>query len=174
MKKLKTALAFLALASTAALISGCASVACGSRQDVPLYSKPNGADVIVYNNHGEVVYRGQTPCVAKLDRTAPESGRANYIVLMKRPGCQPAQLQLKSTMNRAGLASTVVGAGLFVDSGTGGMWTLGPAGDNPELLSESPDMLHPEGLCLALKDDPAAKPAAPTPTVAAKADTATH
>src|SRR5256885_14258648 len=107
MKKLKSALAFLALASVAALVSGCASVACGSRQDVALYSKPNGADVIVYNNHGEIVYRGLTPCLAKLDRTAPESGRANYIVLMKKPGCQPAQLQLKSVKNRAGLASTV-------------------------------------------------------------------
>jgi hypothetical protein len=176
MKNLKSALAYVALASVAILVSGCASVTCGSRQDVALYSKPNGAEVIVYNNHGDVVYRGQTPCVAKLERTAPESGRANYIVLMKKQGCKPAQLQLKSVMNRAGLASTVVGAGLFVDSGTGGMWTLGPSGENPELQSESPDMLQPDGLCLALKDDQA--PQAAT-TVAAKTDsvpaaTATH
>src|SRR6266704_2349510 len=151
MKNLKSLLSLLALALITLVAPGCASVACGPRQDVALYSKPNGAEVIVYNNHGEIVYRGQTPCTAKLQRTEPEPERANYVVLMKKKGCEPAQLRLKSQMNRAGLISVFGGAGLLVDSGTGGMWTLCPTGEHPELMQESPVMLRPDGLCLVLK-----------------------
>src|SRR5580765_3773178 len=88
MKNLKTLLPLFCLALVTVLAPGCASVACGHRQDVTLYSKPIGAEVIVYDNHGDIVYRGETPCVAKLARTEPESERANYVVLMRKSGCE--------------------------------------------------------------------------------------
>jgi hypothetical protein len=152
MKKLKAIALGLAFVSLPLLLSGCASATCGSREAVSLYSKPTGAEVIVYNNHGAVVYQGIAPCETKLERTPPESGRANYIVLFKKKGFQPAQIQLKSVMTRAGLANVFGGVGYLVDSGTGGMWTLQPTGKNPDLLP-SPDMLRPDGLCVGLKDE---------------------
>jgi hypothetical protein len=136
------------------LFTGCASVACGTRQEVALYSKPLGADVVIYNNHGEVAYQGKTPCVAKLVRTAPESGRANYIVLMKKEGYENAQVPLKSHLNNAGVAGAFAG-GLLLDSEGGGSWTLCPDTTAPQ-LRESPDMLRPDGVCLALPESPAA------------------
>jgi len=166
MKNLESLLLLSCLGLVAVLTPGCASVACGHRQDVALYSKPNGAEVIVYDNHGEIVYRGETPCVAKLVRAEPESERANYVVLMRKDGWEPAQLQLKGTMNRAGLVSIFGGAGAFVDSGSGGMWTLVPTGEHPQLMQESPDMLRPDGLCLVLKEGTVGPIAAKT--VAAK------
>jgi len=69
--------------------------------------------VIVYTITRNV-YRGQTPCTAKLERTEPNSERANYVVVMKER-CEPAQLRLKSQMNRAGLGGVFGGAGLLVE-----------------------------------------------------------
>jgi hypothetical protein len=154
MREIKSVLFCLGLAFIPVLFTGCASVTCGSHQDVALYSKPLGANVIVYNNHGEIVYKGTTPCVAKLARTAPESERANYIVLLQKEGYQDVQMPLKSQLNRAGVASAFAGA-LIVDSDVGGAWTLVPAADVPELAKENPDMIHPDGVCLAMTPESA-------------------
>ena len=153
MKEMKSLLICLGLALVPILFTGCASVACGTRQEVALYSKPLGADVLVYNNHGEIVYEGKAPCVAKLVRTAPESGRANYIVLMKKEGYEDAQVPLKSRLNNAGVASALAG-GLILDSDGGGSWTLCPDASAPQ-LRESPDMLRPDGVCLLLNQESA-------------------
>jgi hypothetical protein len=148
MRKMKSVLVCLGLALVPVLFTGCASVACGNRQEVALYSKPLAADVVIYNNHGDVVYRGKTPCVATLVRTAPESGRANYIVLMKKEGYENAQVPLKSRLNNAGVAGAFAG-GLLLDSEGGGSWTLCPDASAPQ-LRESPDVLRPDGVCLVL------------------------
>ena len=139
---------------------------CGTRQDVALYSKPAGAQVIVYNNHGEIAFQSTTPCVARLARTAPESERANYIVLMKKEGYQDIQIPLKSRLNQAGFASAFVGS-LIVDADIGGAWTLCAETDHPELIVESPDILRPDGLCTVLSESPASP-------VTAKAQTASR
>jgi hypothetical protein len=152
MKEMKSLLLCLGAAMVPVFFSGCASVACGSHQDVALYSKPLGANVIVYDNHGEIAYQGKTPCVAKLARTAPESGRANYIVLLKKEGFQDVQMPLKSCLNRAGVASAFTGA-LILDSDFGGAWTLCADTEVPELVQDNPDMLHPDGVCLAMKPE---------------------
>jgi hypothetical protein len=162
MKEMKSLLICLGFALVPVVFTGCASVACGTRQEVALYSRPSGAEVIIYNNHGEIVYQGKTPSVAKLVRTAPESGRANYVVLMKKEGYENAQVPLKSRLNNAGVASALAG-GLILDSDGGGSWTLCPDASAPQ-LRESPDMLHPDGVCLLLNQEPAA--------VAAKVQTA--
>src|SRR3954470_17734214 len=154
MKEMKSIFVCLGLALVPVLLSGCASVTCGTKQDVALYSKPLDANVIVYNNHGDIVYTGKTPCIAKLARTAPESERANYIVLLKKAGYQDVQVPLKSQLNRAGVASAFVRA-LIVDADVGGAWTLVPAAETPELVQENPDMLHPDGVCLSMTPDSA-------------------
>jgi len=120
------------------LFTGCASVMVGPRQSVALDSKPTGAEVLVYNNHGEMVYQGTTPCAPKLSRTAPEKERPNYIVLIRKPGYAPVQLPLKSEMNRAYLANVLFGGvGLLVDPATGGMWTLSTSEADSKLLTHN-------------------------------------
>ena len=147
---MKCVSAALGLALTSMLFVGCASVTNGTRQQVALSSAPGGAKVIVYNNQGEIAFQGKTPCVATLRRTAPESDRANYIVLFQKEGFQDAQLPLTSHLNSAGAVSALfAGAGLLLDSDLGGAWTLSAATDGPKLI-QSTDLMHPESLCLAL------------------------
>jgi hypothetical protein len=79
-------------------------------------------------------------------------GRANYIVLLRKDGYQDVQMPLKSRLNRAGVASAL-GGSLIIDADVGGAWTLCAETDVPELLKENPDVIHPDGLCLALPEE---------------------
>ena len=155
MKSLKSVLLLLGSAIVPLMFTGCASMMCGTKQNVALDSKPTGAEVIIYNNHGEVVYKGTTPCVASLTRTTPEAERSNYVMLIRKQGFAPVQIPLKSEMNRAYLANIAFGGvGLVVDPATGGMWTLCPEGVDPKVLSQNVASLTQEnGLLVTLKEE---------------------
>lgn len=136
MKMIKFVASMLPCVGALVFFTGCASVMVGTRQSVALDSKPSGAEVLVYNSHGEVVYQGTTPCAPKLDRTAPDSARPNYVVLIRKEGYTPVQLPLKSEVNRAYLANIVFGGvGLAIDPATGAMWTLTTSDADQKLLS---------------------------------------
>src|ERR1044071_2945278 len=100
MKFAKSVFAFLACASTITLFTGCASVLCGPKQTFSVGSKPQGADVIVYDAHGEKIFTDKTPCVAKLARVKPDDDRANYVVVIKKQGFASVQVPLTSTVNK--------------------------------------------------------------------------
>ena len=121
---IKFAATMLPCVGALVFFTGCATAMVGTRQSVALDSKPSGAEVVVYNSHGAVVYQGTTPCTPKLDRTPPESSRPNYTVLIRKQGYTSVQLPLKSEVNRAYLANILFGGiGLAIDPATGAMWT---------------------------------------------------
>src|SRR5438876_9366776 len=137
------------------LLSGCASVLCGPKQSVAINSKPVGADVQIYNANGEIIFHKTTPCVAKLDRRAPELlESATYVILVKKEGYAPVQVPLMGTVNRAYFANILFGGlGLAIDPMTGSMWTLSPAGIDPTLAEQTAALFsHEDGLMIALKE----------------------
>src|ERR1051326_9636654 len=92
MKLTKTVFPFLACASTIPLFPGCASVLGGPRQSFSFGSKPMGADVIVYDAHGEKIFENKTPCRTTLARMKPDDDRANYVVVIKKQGFASVQI----------------------------------------------------------------------------------
>ena len=128
------------LAACTALMTfftGCASVLCGPHQNVAINSKPAGAEVLVYDSHGEIVYENTTPCTAKLDRANSEGDSATYIVLVRKPGFNPIQIPLSGQVNKAYFANALFGGvGFFIDPITGGMWTLTTDSIDPQLVDE--------------------------------------
>lgn len=153
MKLTKSAFAFLGSCALIMLLTGCSSMTCGSRQSLSINSKPAGAEVLVYDPHGEIVFQQTTPCVASLARTTPDEERANYIVLIRKEGYAPVQVPLTSRINRAYLANVLNGGlGLIVDSATGAMWTLSAEGLAPELMDQNAAFFHGENdLMVGLK-----------------------
>ena len=135
------------------LLTGCASMVCGSKQAIGINSKPAGAEVLVYDPHGEIVFQNTTPCIASLIRSAPEIERANYIILIRKQGYAPVQIPLTSRLNGAYLANVLNGGvGMIVDSFAGTMWTLSAEGLDPKLVDENAAILHAESdLTIALK-----------------------
>ncbi len=119
------------------LFTGCASVLCGPTQKVSINSKPAGAEVLVYDSHGEIVYENATPCVAKLHRANDEGDRATYIILVRKQGFTPVQIPVSGQLNMAYFANVLTGGvGFFVDPMTGGMWTLTTDAVEPQLIDE--------------------------------------
>ena len=138
------------------LLSGCASVICGPQQKVKINSRPNGAEVVIYDSNGQVVAENTTPCVAKLNRRAPDYlEAASYVILVKKEGFAPVQIPLSGTVNRAYFANVLnAGLGLIVDPLTGSMWTLSPDAVSANFASESAmSFNHEGGLMIALKEE---------------------
>src|SRR5712691_1936058 len=84
-----------------ALLGGCASVICGPRQAVSINSKPDGAEVMVYDSTGDIVFHKNTPCVAKLNRRDADYGSANYVILVRKSGYDDVQVPMNGCVNKA-------------------------------------------------------------------------
>src|SRR5438270_5979810 len=97
--KMKTSVLTLVGCAMITLFTGCASVICGSKQTFAIETQPPGADVLVYDAQGSVIFQSTSPCVAELARIAPEKDRASYIFLIKKQGFDPVQVPLSGHVN---------------------------------------------------------------------------
>ena len=151
--KLKSAITLFGACLLVTLFTGCASMICGPTQAVSINSKPAGSEVLVYDQHGDIVFQGKTPCVASLLRTPAEVERANYIILIRKEGFAPVQVPLTSRINGAYYANVLNGGiGMIVDSFAGTMWTLSADGLDAKLVDESAAIVHEEqDIMIALK-----------------------
>ena len=149
------------------LLSGCSSIMCGPKQNVSITSRPLGADVLVYNSHAEIIYKGTTPCVAKLDRRSPDYvAGAKYAFVIKKEGFTPALVPMVGSVNRAYFANIMFGLiGLGIDPLTGSMWTLSPEGADPTIVSDyKPFFAEKNSLLVTLKEEGSEVAAVPAET----------
>jgi hypothetical protein len=138
MRKLNSILLLLVGLGLSPLVTGCASVLCGPTQKLTINSKPTGADVLVYDSHGEVVYESKTPCVARLSRASDEGDRATYTILVRKQGFMTTQIPVSGQVNKAYFANALFGGiGFIIDPMTGGMWTLTTDTVDPQLVDEN-------------------------------------
>jgi hypothetical protein len=163
MKLTKSTVTFVGCCSLIALLTGCASVLCGSQQKVALDSHPTGAEVLVYDSRGEIVFQKTTPCVAYLDRRERDNMEsAKYTVLLKKDGFAPTQFPLNGIINRAYFANVLTGGiGFVVDPMLGAMWTLTPSTTETDLVSQQVGFFSQDGLMVSLKEEPAQEESKP-------------
>jgi hypothetical protein len=116
----QTAVAFIALFAT----SGCASIISGRHAEVAFDSYPANAHVTIRDNSGRQVAALKTPGVVSLKRNRRFFMPARYTATIESPGCQPADVPLRSTINPWILGNVIVGGlpGLVVDTATGAAW----------------------------------------------------
>ena len=128
---------------------------CGPEQKVSLDSRPRGAEVLVYDSRGEIVFQKTTPCVAHLPRREHDYLHgANYVVLVRKEGFAPVQIPLTGLVNRAYFANILsAGIGYVVDPVTGSMWTLTPGDVDAKLVSENAAFFQRDGMTVCLKQE---------------------
>ena len=99
------------------LVTGCATIIHGTRQDVGISSTPTGASVTIDN-----LQSGTTPVFSKLRR------KENHVVRISLPGYQPIDLTLTSSVSGWVWGNVAIGGliGLAVDAISGGMYKLSP------------------------------------------------
>jgi hypothetical protein len=136
------------------LLTGCASLYCGSNQAVSIDTLPSGAEVLIYDANGEVIFKHATPCVADLKRRAPSTMEgARYVVLVRKDGYAPQQFPLTGLVNRAYCCNIVNVVGFVVDPVVGGMWTLTPEDINTKLESQNAAFFgNKKGVLICLKE----------------------
>jgi len=154
MKLNKTVFALLACTCTITLFTGCASVLCGPKQSFSIGSKPDGADVYIYDAHGEKLFENKTPCSTTLARVKPDSDRASYVVVIKKQGFASVQIPLTSSVNKAYFGNILLGGiGFFIDPATGAMWTLSPTPEGDKVLDHNTAFLRSDSLFVNLNDN---------------------
>jgi hypothetical protein len=170
--KIKTAVLTMAAGALLTLVTGCASVLCGPKQTFAVETQPPGADVFVYDSQGSVVFQSTSPCIAELNRVAPEKDRASYIFLIKKQGFDPVQVPLSGHVNSAYLINILSGGiGYAIDPITHAMWTLSPTGiDTRKLEAHKGFELRSDALTVTLEEsDTNAAPSQASPPLAIKA-----
>ena len=113
-----------------------------------------GADVIVYDAHGEKIFENKTPCRTTLARMKPDDDRANYVVVIKKQGFASVQIPLTSSINKAFYGNILCGGiGFFIDPVTGSMWTLNPTPEGAKVLDHNTAFLASDSLYVNLNDN---------------------
>jgi hypothetical protein len=163
MKNMKTAFNLIGCGAVL-LLTGCASVVCGPKQDIAIDSRPRGAQVQVFGASCEEIFSGTTPCTATLDRRPGDSKTGCYVVLIKKDGYAPVQVPLAGHVNSAYYLNPLsAGIGFIVDPLTHSMWTLAPETADGDLVSDKAGFFIDDGLFVTMKEQ--ATPAAPVRTV---------
>ncbi len=119
----------LCLAMGACVGGGCASVISGRRAEITINSEPSAAHVVVHNEKGENVATAVTPTKVSLKRGKGFFKKAHsYVATIDKPGYEPAQVSIQSTLNPWIVGNVVLGGviGIAADSATGAMWQLTP------------------------------------------------
>lgn len=111
------ALLLLFGAMTGSIVSGCATIIHGTRQEVGISSTPTGAEVWV-----DDIKMGETPVVAKLRR------KDTHTVKLVLPGYQPYETTITRSVSGWVWGNIAIGGliGLGVDAISGGMYKLSP------------------------------------------------
>lgn len=103
--------------AVAYLLTGCATIICGSKQDVTFKSSPENAVVEVDGN-----YAGKTPQTVELER------KKSHKVTLKLDGYKEHTFTLERKFNAWYIGNIVFGGiiGIVVDPITGAMYKLKP------------------------------------------------
>jgi hypothetical protein len=102
--------------AAALLLSGCATMIRGTKQEVSINSDPPGAEVAISNGQSCV-----TPCTIEAKR------KQSLQVTFRKQGCRTATRSMVPTLSGGG---AIMGG--FVDYGTGAVYNLEP---NPLLVT---------------------------------------
>lgn len=123
---------FLAAVSSLPLLSlsGCTSIFSSSTQLIELQTNPEGADIIITNRKGEVVYHGKTPFKKELNKAQGFFKGEDYSIHIEKGGFRAVDLVVTSHNNAwyvfGNTLNGFLPGWLIVDPKTKDMYRLDP------------------------------------------------
>lgn len=118
------------------LLTGCASIIHGSRQDVRVVSEPSGAVVRVNLNNQATT----TPGVLTLNRK-----EVGYVLTFEKEGYKPVEVSLRRTVDGWMFGNIVFGGliGLVIDFASGSAYKLTPSDVEATLGEQTASLKKP-------------------------------
>jgi len=113
------------------MFMGCATIVGDKTQLMPINSSPDGATVLITDEKGIQVFRGQTPTSVTLQKSDGSYwGKKNYSVVISKEGYDAQTISLTASPNGWYIAGNIIFGGLIgwfiVDPFNGAMYTLSP------------------------------------------------
>lgn len=103
---------------------GCATVFSHSQYDVEITTVPENARYTILNEKGKVVSRGATPKVVELKSSGKYFGKAEYNLLIEKPGYLDEERELSASLDNCVWFNLLWPFGVIIDVATGSMWKL--------------------------------------------------
>ena len=111
------------------LLSGCASIIGSNQKLISLKTNPEDAKVLIWDESGMVVFKGNTPTQITLKSGTAYFNGYDYVVLFTKEGFPNRNVTISSTVSGWYFGNIIFGGligMLIIDPLTGAMWTLGP------------------------------------------------
>lgn len=127
-KNMKSKLIGSFLISTLVLLS-CASIVSKTQRAITFNSTPDRAEILITDERGLQVFRGQTPTTVTLKTGEAYFHGKEYTVIFTKEGCVEQTIIIRKQLNVWYLGNIIFGGLiglLIVDPITGAMWTLEP------------------------------------------------
>lgn len=117
-------------ALSAMLLGGCATIAGDKTQVIPISSSPSDATILITDEKGVQVFKGQTPTSVTLQKSDGSYwGKKSFTVEIMKDGYEKQVVTITGSANGWYAGNIIFGGiiGLFiVDPMNGGMYTLSP------------------------------------------------
>lgn len=110
-----------ALVAAAVMVSGCATIIKGSRQEVNFASVPSEAQFTILDNKGgQEIHRGVTPQIVTLKR------KKSYTVRFEKSGFKTREIPIAKGVNGWVFGNVVFGGliGIIIDASNGSIYAL--------------------------------------------------
>jgi hypothetical protein len=112
-------------------LGACATIIGQPTQLIPIASSPSGASIVITDETGIEVFKGETPTTVTLPKsTGRYWGKKNFSVQISKPGHQAQIIPVMASANGWYIAGNFVFGGLIgwfvVDPLNGNMYTLSP------------------------------------------------
>lgn len=151
----KTTLAFAAYMS----LTGCASIIGEPSQVLPITSSPSEANIIITDETGQEIFKGNTPTTVNLQKSdGSYFGGKSFVVNITKDGYKAQSIPVKSNANGWYIGGNLIFGGLIgwlvVDPLNGNMYKLSPEAVSSNLGQETAHNNKADGaISVVLLDD---------------------
>lgn len=126
------------------LLSGCATIVGDRTQLIPISSMPSDAKVVIIDETGSKIFKGETPTTVTLPKSDGSYwGKKNFTVTISKDGYKTQTVPVEASANGWYIAGNFFFGGLIgwfiVDPLNGAMYTLSPQDISASL---SDDLAH--------------------------------
>lgn len=120
---------YTAITMGMALMTGCATIIGEPMQMLPLESDPDGATVVIVDETGSEVFRGETPTSVSLDKSdGSYFGGKSYTISIRKDGYKDVDMEIDTRVSLWYVGGNLLFGGLIgwliVDPLNGDMYTL--------------------------------------------------